>query len=163
MSYKTTPSLRLSILGASHFDLPSRSVIKRWIQKSLGKDAFLTIKFVGIEEGLELNSSYRKKNYATNVLTFDYSVDPVIEADIVICEPVLRKEAQEQNKTFKEHLAHLIVHGVLHSQGYDHMQESEAREMEQLETDILVSLGFQEPYPEENYQPQPLKHIEIRK
>ena len=92
-----------------------------------------------------LNAQYRKRDYATNVLTFDYSHDPV-EADIVICVPVIHREAAGQNKTFRAHLAHLLVHGVLHAQGWDHLTDEEAEEMEAEERRILASLGFDDPY-----------------
>lgn len=150
--------LQLSLQGASAFeDLPSRSVMKRWMERALERPASIAVRFVAEEEGRELNRQFRRKDYATNVLTFDYVHEPSVEADLVICVPVLRRESQEQNKTLREHLAHLLVHGVLHAHGYDHMEEEEARVMEQRETDVLVSLGFEVPYPDRNYVPQPLK------
>ena len=147
---------QLSISGAlKSFNLPSRSVIVRWINRSLEREANLAIRFVDTEEGRELNRSYRKKDYATNVLTFDYCHEPVVEADIVICVPVVVQQAKEQSKTFKEHLAHMVVHAVLHAQGYDHIEEEDAKVMEQLETDILTGLGFKVPYPDRDYKQNP--------
>ncbi len=148
---KKSPVLQVSFQGKSKFaDLPNRSVMIRWMKRAMRTDGVITVRFVDLEEGLNLNSTYRHKDYATNVLTFDYCHDPV-EADLVICVPVLLREAQDQNKTFKEHLAHLLVHGVLHAQGYDHMTEEEAKVMEQEETTVLTSLGFATPYPDREY------------
>lgn len=126
--------------------------MNRWMQKALERDAMITVRFVDEEEGRQLNKQFRGIDRATNVLTFDYVHEPVVEADLVICVPVLQKESQEQNKSFKEHLAHLLIHGLLHAQGYDHDNERQARKMEQKETDILVSLGFLPPYPDRNYK-----------
>jgi len=126
-----------------------RPQIRRWIQAALFAPAELTIRFVDAEEGRTLNREYREKDYATNVLTFAYTEDEdaeVTQADIILCTDVLEKEALEQNKPLLDHAAHLIVHGVLHAQGYDHEDEEEATEMETLETDILAGLGFADPY-----------------
>ncbi len=152
---KTAPKeqvLQISFQGASHFEgLPARKTMVRWIKRALKTSASMAVRFVGAEEGRELNCQFRGKDYATNVLTFDYMHDPV-EADLVICVPVLIREAEEQNKSFKEHLAHLLVHGTLHAQGYDHMDDEEAAEMEQEETTVITSLGFEAPYPDRNYK-----------
>lgn len=140
------PEVIVSIQRASHYEeLPSRSVMLRWIRKACETEGSLAVRFVDEEEGRMLNAQYRKRDYATNVLTFDYSHDPV-EADIVICVPVIHREAAEQNKTFRAHLAHLLVHGVLHAQGWDHLTDEEAEEMEAEERRILASLGFDDPY-----------------
>jgi len=128
-----------------------RTQIRRWIAAALFAPAELTIRFVDAAEGQTLNRDYRGKDYATNVLTFAYTEDEdseVTQADIIICTDVLEKEAAEQHKPVLEHAAHLIVHGVLHAQGYDHEEETEAEEMEGIETDILVQLGFADPYAE---------------
>jgi probable rRNA maturation factor len=126
-----------------------RPQIRRWIQAALFAPAELTIRFVDAEEGRTLNREYREKDYATNVLTFAYTEDEdaeVTQADIILCTDVLEKEALEQKKPLLDHAAHLIVHGVLHAQGYDHEDEEEATEMETLETEILAQLGFADPY-----------------
>lgn len=126
-----------------------RPQIRRWIQAALFAPAELTIRFVDAEEGRTLNRDYREKDYATNVLTFAYTEDEdaeVTQADIILCTDVLEKEAMEQKKPLLDHAAHLIVHGVLHAQGYDHEDEEEATEMETLETEILAGLGFTDPY-----------------
>ncbi|MFL9879417.1 rRNA maturation RNase YbeY [Herbaspirillum rhizosphaerae] len=128
-----------------------RPQIRRWIQAALFAPAELTIRFVDAEEGQTLNRDYRGKDYATNVLTFAYTEDEdseVTQADIILCTDVLEKEAAEQKKPLLDHAAHLIVHGVLHAQGYDHEEEEEATEMEALETEILAGLGFDNPYAE---------------
>lgn len=147
-----TPVFNFSFQQLSKFeDLPSRSKMVRWLKKALASDAMLTVRFVEMEEGRELNNNYRHKDYATNILTFDYVREPVVEADLVVCVPVLRKEAQDQNKSLEEHLAHLLVHGALHAQGYDHMDDEEAEIMERKETEIVTALGFKPPYPDRNY------------
>jgi probable rRNA maturation factor len=127
-------------------------MLKRWVQAALMGPAELTIRFVDAEEGRTLNRDYRGKDYATNVLTFAYNEgaelddDEPTEADIVLCTDVLQREADEQQKTLEEHAAHLVVHGVLHAQGFDHEHEEEAEEMEQLERDIMEALGYPDPY-----------------
>ena len=125
-----------------------RAAIRRWVQAALFFDAELTVRFVTEKEARTLNRSFRDKDYATNVLTFNYHEDTeqATHADIVLCSDVLMREAEEQNITLEQHAAHLIVHGVLHAQGYDHENDEDAVEMEILETDILVSLGFSNPY-----------------
>jgi probable rRNA maturation factor len=113
----------------------------------LALDAEITVRIVGQEEGRSLNRDYRKKDYATNVLTFDYAQSPVVSADLVLCADVVEREAKEQNKTLQAHYAHLIVHGALHAQGWDHeTSDADAREMEAYETEILAGLGFANPY-----------------
>lgn len=126
--------------------LPDRRVMLRWMRAALERDAELTVRFVDLDEGRTLNHQFRGRDYPTNVLTFDYAKEPVVMADIVICVPVLERESAEQGKTFREHLAHLLVHGVLHAHGYDHLEEAEAEKMEALETRILTTLGFPNPY-----------------
>jgi probable rRNA maturation factor len=107
----------------------------------------MTVRIVDAEEGQALNSSYRKKNYATNVLTFDYAQTPMVMADLVLCAPVVALEAKEQGKSLQEHYAHLLIHGALHAQGYDHeTSEKDAIEMETLEMFIMASLGLPCPY-----------------
>ena len=126
--------------------LPRHSVT-RWIRHALDLDAEITVRIVGAQEGQALNNSYRQKDYATNVLTFDYTQEPMVMADLVLCAPVVVKEAQENGKTLKDHYAHLLVHGTLHAQGWDHeTSEEDAEEMEARETEILAGLGIENPY-----------------
>jgi len=128
-----------------------RSKLRRWSQAALFAPAELTIRFVDAEEGRTLNREYRGKDYATNVLTFAYTEDEeseVTQADIILCTDVLQREAAEQKKSVEAHAAHLVVHGVLHAQGYDHESDEEAAEMEALEIEILESLGEANPYAE---------------
>jgi probable rRNA maturation factor len=131
----------------------TRAQLRRWVQAALFAPAELTIRFVDAEEGRMLNREYRGKDYATNVLTFAYSEgapedEPaaVTQADIILCTDVLEREAAEQGKPVEAHIAHLVVHGVLHAQGYDHETEDEATEMEALEVEILGTLGEANPY-----------------
>lgn len=124
--------------------LPRHKVI-RWIRNTLEVDGEITVRIVDAEEGQQLNRDYRKKDYATNVLTFDYTQEPVT-ADLVLCAPVIAKEAKEQKKTLQAHYAHMIVHGTLHAQGWDHELEEDAEVMELRETEIMARLGFQNPY-----------------
>ncbi len=126
--------------------LPTRREMREWMTAAASVDMDVSVRFVGLEEGRELNRMYRDKDYATNVLTFDYAHEPVAQADLVICTDVLVREAAEQKKSFRSHLAHLLIHGVLHAQGWDHMTDEEAEEMEALETRLMKSLGFADPY-----------------
>ena len=132
----------------------TRQKVRRWVQAALLGPAELTVRFVDAEEGRVLNCDYRHKDYATNVLTFAYNEgeeiadDEPTRADIILCTDVLEMEAAQQSKTLEEHAAHLIVHGVLHAQGYDHDDDDQAHEMEQLERDILAAMGYPDPYAE---------------
>ena len=126
--------------------LPRHSVT-RWIRHALQSDAEITVRIVGAEDGQTLNRDYRQKDYATNVLTFDYTREPVVTADLVLCAPVVEREAKENGKTLQAHYAHLLVHGTLHAQGYDHETgEQDAQTMEALEVKLLAGLGFDNPY-----------------
>lgn len=143
------PQLTLHLQQAGLFKmLPSRARMARWMRAALECNGEFTVRFVDEEEGRMLNNQYRHKDYATNVLTFEYPEldDGGVMSDIVICPAVLERQAAEQNKPFVDHLAHLLVHGVLHAQGYDHLNEEEAEEMEGRETEILMGLGFPNPY-----------------
>ena len=126
--------------------LPSRRVMRYWMQAALARPAEINVRFANPEEARELNKTYRGKDYATNVLTFDYAHEPVVSADIVICLDVVEQEAREQFKRFQAHLAHLLIHGVLHAQGWDHETDEEAERMEARETEIMLGLGFESPY-----------------
>ena len=123
-----------------------RHKVARWMRHALASDAEITVRIVDASEGQALNREYRKKNYATNVLTFDYSLEPVVTADLVLCAPVVAQEAQDQGKTLQAHYAHLIVHGALHAQGWDHELDEDAQVMELREAEILARLGFENPY-----------------
>ena len=147
------PTLTLSLQfarfdgAAQHRAALPRHKVARWIRHALALDAEITVRIVDMEEGQQLNRDYRQKDYATNVLTFDYTQEPVVTADLVLCAPVVAREAAEQNKTLAEHYAHLLVHGTLHAQGWDHeTSEADAQEMEAYETEILTGLGFADPY-----------------
>ena len=126
----------------------SRANVARWIKAALFADGELTVRLVDADEGRLLNRTYRGKDYATNVLTFAYaeSEDDPVSGDLVLCCPVIEREAGEQGKPLLAHYAHMIVHGTLHAQGYDHENDEEAQEMETLETHILGRLGFADPY-----------------
>jgi len=123
--------------------LPRHKVI-RWLRAALQDDAELTVRIVDAPEGQALNRDYRQKDYATNVLTFDYSQEPVVTADLVLCAPVVA--AKEQGKTLEAHYAHLLVHGALHAQGWDHDEDEDAQVMELRESEIMARLGFDNPY-----------------
>ena len=143
-----TLSLQFSQLdqAAKHRAALPRHMVTKWIRHSLQTDGEITVRIVGAEEGQTLNREYRKKDYATNVLTFDYAQEPVVSADLVLCAPVVAQEAKEQKKTLQAHYAHLIVHGTLHAQGWDHELDEDAQVMELRETEIMARLGFKNPY-----------------
>ena len=130
--------------------VPRRPQVLAWLKPALFADAELTVRFVDEDEGRTLNRTYRGKDYATNVLTFAYaeSEDDPVSGDIVLCCPVVEREAAEQDKPLEAHYAHLVVHGALHAQGYDHEDAAEADEMEALEIEILATLGYPNPYAE---------------
>ena len=126
--------------------LPRPATLRRWVRAAVGGDATVTLRFVGRREGQTLNALYRGKEYATNVLAFVYDEATPVSADVVLCTPVLRQEARDQRKPLADHCAHLVVHGVLHLQGYDHDNARAARRMEARETAILATLGVPDPY-----------------
>lgn len=154
MSVKNKLSLTVQYPDARLETIATRAKVRRWVQAALLGPAEINVRFVDAAEGQVLNRDYRAKDYATNVLTFAYNegeelaADEPVQADIILCTDVLQQEADEQKKTVEEHTAHLVVHGVLHAQGYDHEHEEEAGEMENLERDILEALGFPNPYDE---------------
>ena len=151
-----TPSLRLSLqfarspAMAPHRAALPRAQVLRWLRAALGADvrlAEIAVRVVGADEGRQLNRDYRGKDYATNVLTFDYSGAPQLAADLVLCAPVVAREAAELATPLAQHYAHLLVHGTLHAQGWDHeTSEQEAEAMEARETAILAALGMPDPY-----------------
>jgi probable rRNA maturation factor len=133
--------------AALHRAALPKAKVSRWMRHALLRDAEMTVRIVDAEESRSLNQSYRNKNYPTNVLTFDYEVSPVVMADLVLCAPVVAAEAAAQGKSLQAHYAHLLVHGTLHAQGYDHeTNEQDALEMEALEILLLSALGMDCPY-----------------
>jgi len=142
------PRLSLSVQYATgDAGLPARGSLRRWSAAALERDARVTLRFVDEPEGRQLNRSYRDKDYATNVLSFVYDdVDGALCGDIVLCAPVLRHEAAGRGQVLAAHCAHLVVHGMLHLQGYDHERDTDAAHMERRETAILARLGFADPY-----------------
>jgi probable rRNA maturation factor len=126
--------------------LPSRARLRRWAGAALRRDAQVTLRFVGGREGRALNRRYRGRDYATNVLTFAYDDTRPLAGDIVLCVPTIAREASRQRKAREAHIAHLVVHGMLHLQGYDHERHRDARVMESLETKIVMRLGYPDPY-----------------
>ena len=143
---KPTLSLSLQFADKRHRDILPRHKVARWVKAALAADAEITVRIVDAEEGLTLNHGFRKKKYATNVLTFDYAHEPVVVADLIVCAPVIAQEAAEQGKTLEAHYAHMLVHGTLHAQGWDHIKKKEAEAMEAREREILAALGFDDPY-----------------
>jgi probable rRNA maturation factor len=148
MMIAARPTLTLSLQFADAADrvLLPRHKVARWIRAALEGPAELTVRIVGADEGRALNRDYRGRDYATNVLTFDYSRTPIVVADLVLCAPVVRDEAKTQRLPLVDHYAHLLVHGTLHAQGYDHENDADARVMEARETELLQALGFADPY-----------------
>jgi probable rRNA maturation factor len=141
------PKLHASIQFASDDDnLPTSSQFRKWATAALRVDTEVTIRIVDEAEGRALNRDYRNKDYATNVLTFPLTEEPHLMGDIIICAPVVAKEAKDQNKDLLAHYAHLTVHGILHLHGYDHETDAQAELMEGLETAIVTKLGYASPY-----------------
>ena len=137
----------LSVQYAVHKEgLPLRQQVRRWVNATKPGAATVAIRFVDTEEGRELNAQYRSKDYATNVLSFIYNPPPDLAGDLVVCAPVVAREAKEQGKDDMAHFAHLIVHGMLHLQGYDHENTNDAAIMESKEREILARLGYPDPY-----------------
>jgi probable rRNA maturation factor len=150
---RSLPALSLSLQFArfagaeQHRAALPRHSVTRLLRHALDADGELTVRIVDTEEGQQLNREFRGKDYATNVLTFDYAQEPLVMADLVLCAPVVEREAREQNKTLAAHYAHLLVHGALHAQGWDHeTSDEDAEEMEAREIEILAGLGLKNPY-----------------
>jgi probable rRNA maturation factor len=141
------PRLALDVqVEADAEGLPQRATLRRWILAALARDAHVAVRFVGAREGRLLNARYRGRDYPTNVLTFVYDDVTPLTGDLVLCVPVLRREAREQGKTLRAHCAHLVIHGMLHLQGYDHERDADARRMEAREVRVLERLGYANPY-----------------
>jgi len=137
-----SPAIELAIRKVA-----SPTLIRKWVNSVTPLGGLVTLRFVNASEGKKLNLAFRQKDYATNVLTFPYELSKNnLAADIIFCLPVIQKEAKVQGKLLKAHLAHLIVHGCLHAQGYDHEERKDAKKMETLEVQILEKLGFTNPY-----------------
>jgi probable rRNA maturation factor len=144
---RVAPALSLSVQYASNArDLPTRGQVRRWVRAALAEAATVTVRFVDAIEGRALNAEYRGKDYASNVLTFVYDDKMPRAGDIVLCAPVVRKEADAQGKTVAAHYAHLVVHGMLHLQGFDHERAADAAVMEARERAILARFALPDPY-----------------
>ena len=146
------PALTLSLQFADprHRALLPRHKVIRWIRAALESPGEITVRIVSADEGQRLNREFRSKDYATNVLTFDYADEPVVVADLVICAEVVEREAAETQIDIAAHYAHLLVHGTLHAQGYDHEEDDEAECMERRESELMGVLGFADPYLRQN-------------
>jgi probable rRNA maturation factor len=146
-SKAVAPKLSLAVQYATAAgNLPQRAQLRRWAKAALAREARVTLRIVGQAEGRRLNRDFRGKDYATNVLSFPYEIEPVTQGDLVICPSVVAREAQEQGKPLDAHYAHLTVHGMLHLQGWDHEDDDEAQDMEDQEREILAALGYPDPY-----------------
>ena len=143
-------ALRLSLQFArdarEHRELLRRSKVARWLRAAVAGPAEVSVRVVGEAEGRALNRDYRGKDYATNVLTFDYAREPEVCCDLVLCAPVVAREAAEQGLALEAHYAHLVVHGALHAQGHDHEEDAAAEAMEAIESQLLRRLGYPDPY-----------------
>lgn len=142
------PELTLSLQFADprHRALLPRHFVARCLRAALQAPAQLAVRIVDVDEGRALNRDYRHQDHATNVLTFDYEHAPVVVADLVLCAPVLEAEAAAAGRPLKDHYAHLLVHGALHAQGWDHVRAADARRMQAQETALLATLGVDDPY-----------------
>jgi len=142
------PELRLSLQqpDGRHRAVLRRARVARWIRAALDGPAEITVRIVDEADGRELNRKYRRQDHATNVLTFGYQREPVVVADLVLCAPVVAREAHEQRRSLEAHYAHLLVHGALHALGWDHRRAAEARRMQARETQLLGALGYADPY-----------------
>lgn len=142
------PVLTLSLQqpDGRHRNVLARHKVVRWIRAALGTPADITVRVVGEGEGRALNRDYRAQDHATNVLTFDYQHHPSVLADLVLCAPIVAREARQQRKSLAAHYAHLLVHGTLHAQGWDHERAADARAMQAREIEILGRMGLSDPY-----------------
>ena len=141
------PRFALSVQYAFRaVQLPSQKQLRRWASAALVQDAAVTLRIVGEAEGRRLNREFRGKDYATNVLTFAYPEQRPLAGDIILCAPVVQQEAKAQGVDLTAHYAHLVVHGMLHLQGYDHERAAAAQLMEALESEIVTQLGYADPY-----------------
>nr|WP_207185009.1 rRNA maturation RNase YbeY [Rubrivivax gelatinosus] len=138
--------MSLQFADARHRGVLARHRVARFIRTALEAPGRIAVRIVDEDEGRELNRGYRGKDYATNVLTFDYEHEPEVVADLVLCAPVVEREAAEQGITLEAHYAHLLVHGTLHAQGWDHEDDEEAEAMEARESELLATLGVADPY-----------------
>ena len=142
-----THKLSLSVQYATNAKkLPTRQQFRRWVKVALEQDVQMALRIVDEIEGRALNQSYRGKDYATNVLTFVYDDTEPLYGDVVICAPVVMREAKDQNKDWLAHYAHLTIHAALHLQGYDHEKKRDAEKMEARETALLLKLRYPAPY-----------------
>ena len=149
MNKRPAHKLSLAVQYASAAqNLPTRAQLRRWVKAALQRDVSMTLRIVDEAEGRKLNKSYRGKDYATNVLTFVYDDAASLNGDVVICAPVVEKEALEQHKDLMAHYAHLAIHAALHLQGYDHENDADAEAMETLETALMLKLRRPNPYSE---------------
>jgi probable rRNA maturation factor len=139
-------TLSLQQPDGRHRHVLRRDKVARWIRAALGVPAEITVRVVDEAEGRSLNRDFRAKDHATNVLTFDYQNQPLVVADLVLCAPVVAREAREQGRTLEAHYAHLLIHGTLHAQGWDHQRAAAARAMEAREGELLEALGYANPY-----------------
>lgn len=139
-------SLSLQFADTTHRALLPRHRVARWLRAALAGPAEITLRIVGAVEGEALNRQYRGQDHATNVLTFAYETEPRVVADLVLCAPVVEHEAKAQGIDLAAHYAHLVVHGALHAQGFDHEAEADAKTMEAHESRIVLGLGLADPY-----------------
>jgi probable rRNA maturation factor len=139
-------ALSLQHPDGRHRKTLARHKVARWLRAALQGPARIAVRIVDEAEGRALNRDYRGKDYATNVLTFEYEREPAVVADLVLCAPVVAREAREQGVALEAHYAHLMVHGALHAQGWDHESAREAQAMEAHESELLLALGFDDPY-----------------
>ncbi len=139
-------SLQIAVRERAVRELLQRHRVGRWLRAALRHPAEIAVRVVDEDEGLALNRDFRGQDHATNVLTFDYAREPLVMADLVLCAPVVAREAKAQGITLADHYAHLLVHGALHAQGLDHLVDHEAEAMETAETAILARLGIADPY-----------------